>query len=154
MSAKAALSFCKATDSFWADSDYRELEILIKSDACCQMKPDLLQIINSLIKLLVFQVMGEIVVFGISMSVPGPVVGMLLLFLYLVLRGHEDEGLTAFSARFLSHLPLLFIPAPVGIMLHLNRVAAEWLPILIALSGSTVVSILVTAVVVRRLKKD
>jgi holin-like protein len=109
--------------------------------------------INSLIKLLLFQAMGEIGVFVLSIPIPGPVVGMLLLFLYLAFRAREDDGLTVFSARFLSHLPLLFIPAAVGITLHLDRVAAEWLPILIALSGSNVVSVVVAAVVVRRLKK-
>ncbi len=85
--------------------------------------------INSVIKLLLFQAMGEILAISLSIPVPGPVVGMLFLFLHLAFRGREDDGLAAFSARFLSHLPLLFIPAAVGIMLHLDRVAAERVPI-------------------------
>ena len=109
--------------------------------------------IDSVIKILLFQAIGEALVFALDMPVPGPVAGMLALFLYLVVRGHADERLAAFSSRFLRHLALLFIPAAVGIMLHLERVAREWLPILAALAGSTLASILVTAVVVRRLKR-
>jgi holin-like protein len=107
------------------------------------------KMIDSAIKLLLFQALAEALVFALAIPVPAPVVGMLLLFLYLALRGREDEKLNAFSTKFLRHLTLLFIPAAVGMMLHLDRVANEWLPILVALTGSTLVSIGVTAFVVR-----
>lgn len=110
--------------------------------------------LDSLIKILLFQAMGEVLVFALSMPVPGPVVGMLLLFLHLVARGRVDKALLEFSTSFLRHLALLFIPAAVGIMLHLDRVAKEWLPILIALTGSTILSILTTALVIRRLRRS
>lgn len=109
--------------------------------------------IDSVIKLLLFQAIGEAFVGVLSIPIPGPVVGMLFLFLYLLVRGREDENLAAFSGVFLRHLALLFIPAAVGIMMHLDRVIQEWLPILAALLGSTLASILVTAVVVQRLKR-
>jgi holin-like protein len=44
----------------------------------------------------------------------------------------------------------LFIPAGVGVMLHVARIAAEWLPILVALLVSTALAITVTALVVDR----
>lgn len=109
--------------------------------------------LDSLIKVLMFQAVGETLVFVLSIPIPGPVVGMLLLFLYLLVRGRNDEKLAAFSAGFLRHLALLFVPAAVGIMLHLERVAQEWLPILAALVGSTLLSILVTGFVTWRLKR-
>ncbi|NLC35862.1 MAG: CidA/LrgA family protein, partial [Alcaligenaceae bacterium] len=49
--------------------------------------------IEGLIKLLAFQVAGEAFVFALSLPIPGAVVGMALLFFYLVIRGREDADL-------------------------------------------------------------
>lgn len=110
--------------------------------------------IDSLIKILAFQAIGESFVFILSVPIPGPVVGMVFLFLYLVVRGRADNNLINFSSGFLPHLALLFIPAAVGIMLQLERVMQEFIPILVALVASTFVSILVTGVIVWRFKAD
>ena len=40
---------------------------------------------------------------------------------------------------------VLFVPAGVGVMLHVARVADEWLPIVVALAVSTVLAIAATA---------
>jgi holin-like protein len=109
--------------------------------------------LEGLIKLLAFQVAGEAVVFLFSMPIPGAVVGMALLFLYLVIRGREDAALDDFTSTFLRHLSLLFIPAAVGIVAHLDRIAQEWVAIGGALVVSTVASIVATAATVRFLKR-
>lgn len=109
--------------------------------------------IEGLIKLLAFQVAGEAIVFLLSIPIPGAVVGMALLFLYLVARGREDADLDSFTGAFLRHLSLLFIPAAVGIMAHLDRIAEEWLAIAAALAVSTAASIAATAAVVKLLKR-
>lgn len=109
--------------------------------------------IEGLIKLLAFQMAGEAIVFMLSLPIPGAVVGMALLFFYLVFRGREDAGLDTFTASFLPHLSLLFIPAAVGIVAHLDRIAEEWLAIAVALVVSTVASVVATAAAVKWLKK-
>lgn len=102
--------------------------------------------------LLVFQTMGEGLAYAFSLPVPGPVIGMLLLFVYLLLDSSAVHRLAPTALELLKHLSLLFVPAGVGIMVHAHRIAAEWLPIVAALVISTVVSIIVTAVVVRWLQ--
>ena len=62
---------------------------------------------------------------------------MLFLFLALVLRGGPGEELKSTSGTLLQHLSLLFVPAGTGIMVHLHRVADEWLPLLLSLLVST-----------------
>jgi holin-like protein len=109
--------------------------------------------IDSFAKLLVFQALGEGLAFLLAIPIPGPVIGMVLLLIYLLIRAGEVEKLTSFSTQFLSHLALLFVPAAAGIILHVHRIADEWIPITAALMISTVVSIVVTAVVVRWLEK-
>ena len=102
--------------------------------------------------LLVYQLVGEVIVQVAGLPVPGPVVGMLLLFLTLVLRGRAPGRLQDTAQTLLSHLSLLFVPAGVGVMLHFRRLEAEWLPISVALVASTVITIGVTALVMRLLQ--
>jgi holin-like protein len=109
--------------------------------------------IHTLATLLVFQTIGEGFAYAFSLPVPGPVIGMVLLFLYLLIKKDAAQKLAPVSLELLKHLSLLFIPAGVGIMVHAQRVAAEWVPITVALIVSTVVSIVVTATVVRWLQK-
>lgn len=103
--------------------------------------------------LLLFQTMGEGIAHVFALSIPGPVIGMLLLFLYLVLKPGTVRNLAPTSLTLLKHLSLLFVPAGVGIMVHAQRLAAEWLPISASLLASTTVSIAVTALVVKWLQK-
>lgn len=103
--------------------------------------------------LLVFQTLGEGLAQLLALPVPGPVVGMLLLFCFLLARPGNAERLAPVTTVFLRHLSLLFVPAGVGVMVHARRVTDEWLPIAAALLASTVVSLAVTALVLRRLHK-
>ena len=93
--------------------------------------------LSALTQLLVFQLAGEVVARGLNLPVPGRVLGMLFLFLALVLRGGPGEELKSTSGTLLQHLSLLFVPAGTGIMVHLHRVADEWLPLLLSLLVST-----------------
>jgi holin-like protein len=109
--------------------------------------------INTFTILLVFQTLGEGLAYAFSLPVPGPVIGMVLLFCFLMIRRDAAPKLAPTALEFLKHLSLLFIPAGVGIMVHAQRVAAEWLAIGAALVLSTTVSLVVTALVVKRLQK-
>ena len=109
--------------------------------------------INTLATLLVFQTIGEGLSYALSLPIPGPVIGMLLLFLFLLLRSDALPRLAPTSLALVKHLALLFVPAGVGIMVHARRISDEWLPILVALVASTIVSIAVTAAVLRWLQK-
>ena len=75
--------------------------------------------------LLVYQLAGEVIVQLARLPVPGPVVGMLLLFLTLVWRGGTPAGLRDTSQGLLSHLSLLFVPAGGGVLLHFGGLGAE-----------------------------
>lgn len=104
--------------------------------------------IQTLATLLVFQALGEALSFVLGLPVPGPVIGMALLVLWLRLRPTAYAQLREVSLGLLRHLSLLFVPAGVGVMLHAARLADEWLPISIALVVSTALTIAVTALVI------
>ena len=103
----------------------------------------------SLTTLLVFQLAGEVAARGLNLPVPGPVLGMLFLFIALVLRGGPGHELQATGSTLLQHLSLLFVPAGVGIMVHLHRVADDWLPLLLSLLISTAATLVVTALTMK-----
>ncbi|WP_368643253.1 CidA/LrgA family protein [Castellaniella ginsengisoli] len=107
--------------------------------------------LTSFITLLLFQVLGEAIAFALPVPIPGPVIGMILLLLWLIARQEQDSTLIRSATHFLRHLSLLFIPAAVGIMTQFDRLLAEWPAILIAVFVSTLASIILTAWLVRGL---
>lgn len=107
--------------------------------------------IGAITLLLVFQLAGEVISRSLGLPIPGPVIGMALLFLGLAMRGGPSTDLRNTAQGLLQHLSLLFVPAGTGVMLHFQRLSDEWLPLLASLLVSTAVTIGVTAVVLRAL---
>ncbi|MBP2299620.1 CidA/LrgA family protein [Azospirillum picis] len=101
--------------------------------------------LGSLTLLLLCQLAGELAARLLHLPVPGPVLGMLLLFAGLLLRGGVPVPMQETAGGLLRHLSLLFVPAGVGVMTHAARLEAEALPIVIALFGSTLFGVAVTA---------
>lgn len=105
--------------------------------------------IGALTLLLLFQLAGEVIVIGLALPLPGPVVGMALLFIALVVRGGVPENLRSTASGLLQHLSLLFVPAGAGVLVHLARLGEEWLAITVALVASTALTLTVTALLLR-----
>jgi holin-like protein len=106
-------------------------------------------LVSAIAWLLVFQLAGEVIARSLELPIPGPVLGMLLLFLALAVRGGPDDQLRSTSQGMLQHLSLLFVPAGTGILLHLHRVADEWLALLVSLVVGTLATLFVTALTMR-----
>jgi holin-like protein len=104
--------------------------------------------LEALATLLVFQTVGEALSYLLRLPVPGPVIGMALLLGLLVIQPASIDRLRPTSLELLKHLSLLFVPAGVGVMLHVARIGNEWLPIVVSLLVSTALAIVVTALVV------
>ena len=107
--------------------------------------------------LLLYQLTGEILVHVLDLPVPGPVIGMALLFLTLVIRGYGERpiprALQQTANTLLQHLSLLFVPAGTGVMLYLQLIMDEWLPISVALIISTIGGMTITALILRALTR-
>jgi len=95
--------------------------------------------------LLLFQCAGEVVSHLLGLPVPGPVVGMLLLFIALRARNRVPDSIAMAADALAKHLSLLFVPAGVGVMMYFERLAGEWLPIVMALLVSTTVAMAAAA---------
>ena len=101
--------------------------------------------------LLVFQCLGEGLVFLFGLPVPGPVAGMLMLLVTLVAFPRLHETVEAGANELLRHLSLLFVPAGVGIIVAAASGSGHWLAIGAAVVGSTLLTLAVTALVLQAL---
>lgn len=99
--------------------------------------------------LLVFQCLGEGVVFVFGLPLPGPVAGMLLLFAALLLSPRLLAVLEDTASGLLSHLSLLFVPAGAGIVVAASGIGGQWLAMIVSVLVSTVLTLAVTAAVMR-----
>jgi putative effector of murein hydrolase LrgA (UPF0299 family) len=100
--------------------------------------------------LLLLQTAGELLSRGLGLPVPGPVIGMVLLFIALALPAVRAP--VALCADFLlAHLALLFVPVAVGVMSYLHLLREYGLRLALVLVASTWIGIAVTALVLRLL---
>lgn len=115
--------------------------------------------INGILWGLGCQLVGEVVVRLLGLPVPGPVVGMVLLFaVLLVRRPGEESGTLRVGAGMLRHLQLFFVPVSVGIMVHAGAIGEQWLPItggiVVSWTAGLVVVAWLAAVLLRRTQED
>lgn len=104
-----------------------------------------MKILYGMAVLLSYQLLGTVIVLLLGITIPGPVAGMFLLFLTLLLMRRIPESLDFTSSHLLTHLSLLFVPAGVGVVAHLQRIGSEWFPLVTTLFVSTLISMAVTA---------
>ena len=95
------------------------------------------------------QLIGELAVTGLGLPVPGPVVGMVILFVGLLAKGAIPENLGKTADGLLTNLSLCFVPAGVGVILHVKLIGEDWLPISVGLLASTLLAIAVTALLMQ-----
>jgi putative effector of murein hydrolase LrgA (UPF0299 family) len=109
--------------------------------------------IASLSLILLCQLAGEVIVRGLGLPMPGPVVGLLFLLLLLLARDRfvalargplQQDGVENASRGLLAHLSLLFVPAGVGVVQKLDLIAEHGIGVAAVLAISVVVTLLVT----------
>lgn len=110
--------------------------------------------IAGLIVILLCQLIGEAVARGLAIPVPGPVIGMALLFVILIVRDRlkdrlpsdmQGDELEKTGQGLLAHLSLLFIPAGVGVVQNLGVFSQYGLALGAAIIVSSALALVVTA---------
>ena len=98
--------------------------------------------------LLACQLAGELLARSLRLPLPGPVLGIALVLALLALRWGRAP-IAAASDVLLGHLSLLFVPVGVGVVTHLDALAAHGLALSAVLLLSTWIGLAVTALVLR-----
>jgi len=117
--------------------------------------------LNSIFLIFFFQLVGEFIQKFLELSIPGPVIGLFLLLIMLLLSKKNyykipvnfQINLINSAENLLNYLPLLFIPVGVGVVMHLSLLEDNLVPVVLVIIIGTLLTLAVTAFVMERLLK-
>lgn len=110
-----------------------------------------LMLLRGLTWLIAFQLLGTALNVLILPFLPGPIIGMVLLVIFLRLRGRVDEPVERASTSLLKYLPLILVPPATGIMMYGSEVADDAVAILASLTLSFIMVVPLTGLLMQRL---
>lgn len=94
--------------------------------------------------LVLFQLLGTALNVSVLPMLPGPIIGLVLLFVALLMRGQASESLQVAASSLLRYLPLLLVPPAVGVMAYTQAILDDFWAIVGVLVTSLVVSLVFT----------
>ncbi|WP_366923568.1 CidA/LrgA family protein [Metallumcola ferriviriculae] len=103
--------------------------------------------------ILVFQLAGEALVYILNLPIPGPVMGLLLLWLSLVKGWLSLESVEETANLLLNNLVLLFVPIVVGAMVYADILIEYWLALGLGIIVSTLAGMLATGMIATHWKR-
>jgi holin-like protein len=107
------------------------------------------------------ELIGEVLRRAPPLPLPGPVIGMFLLALALIIGGDDQAAgvsdkysqLSRTANALIANMGLLFVPTGVGVIAEFGVLRQNWLPILVGLLVSTVLGLVVTGLVMHRVSR-
>lgn len=103
--------------------------------------------------ILFFYFLGEMLSKLIGGFVPGSVLGMVLLFLALYFKVIKPESVKDVATSITKNMAVFFVPAGVGLMVYAELVSKSLAAILVAIAGSTILTIITVALVQENFEK-
>jgi holin-like protein len=101
-----------------------------------------MSLINGILILLLCQCAGEAIKAYFNISLPGPVLGMLILLAGLLLFKRIPESVSHSSQRLISLLGLMFLPAAAGLFFLGSQFNNQWPAIIGAVVLGSVLSLI------------
>lgn len=102
--------------------------------------------LGGLALILAFQLVGEVLVRVTGLPIPGPVIGMVLFFVWLRVRRPGEDATSVKAADVLvKYLPIMFVPTTVGVIVYGPMVAAQWLPAAVTSFGTWLLTFILVA---------
>lgn len=117
--------------------------------------------LQAIFLILLLQLAGEIIQQFFQLTVPGPVIGLVMLLCMLLvhrrlsgkMRGFEQQLITT-SESLLRHLSLLFVPIGVGVVMHLQLLERQLLEVVAVIVFGTLSTLVFSAVLFQLLMKN
>jgi len=101
--------------------------------------------LHGILTLLLFQFVGECITKLFELKVPGAIIGMVLLLLFLIVRKGSFHALDTSVFWLLRYLPLFIIPAAAGIITQVDTITNELIAILTSLVVGTFIALAFSA---------
>jgi len=102
-----------------------------------------------LVQIFVFQSIGELISKFILPMLPGPVVGLVLLLAWLIIKKEINSSLAHVADGLAQYLGVLFVPAAVGVVLYLPELKSNAWAIIVALVVSVIATIMASSLVLK-----
>ena len=96
---------------------------------------------------------GELIVWLTGIAIPSSIIGMLLLAALLQMKAIKEEWVKGMSDFLISNMGFFFVPPGVALMLYLDIIKAEFVPIVVATVVSTILVLIVTGWTHQKLKR-
>jgi len=122
--------------------------------------------LKSIFIIFLFQLIGESVQKYFELTIPGPVIGLILLLIsFILLKNSKNIFVNSAKNEIIStathisnYLSLLFVPIGVGVVMHLSYLEKNYIEVLGVIFFSTILTIGFTALVMEainnRFKKN
>ena len=109
--------------------------------------------LRQLMIVLIPYIIGVVLQLTFNLPIPGSVIGLIVLFLGLQLGIFKVVMVEELCEFLLSNMSFFFIPAGVGLMTAFGVLKGKWIPFIIIVVFSTCLVWIVTAFVVKLLRK-
>ncbi|MDC0384923.1 CidA/LrgA family protein [Pelagibacteraceae bacterium] len=122
--------------------------------------------LKSIFIIFLFQLIGESAQKYFELTVPGPVIGLILLLIsFILLKNNKNlfvnkvkNEISSTAIHISNYLSLLFVPIGVGVVMHLSYLEKNYIEVLGVIFFSTILTIGFTALVMEainnRFKKN
>jgi len=117
--------------------------------------------LNSIFTIVLFQLVGEFIQKFLEISIPGPVIGLILLLTVLLIKNKYFNASTNFQndlirscESLLNYLPLLFIPVGVGVVMHLTLLEDNLISVITIIILGTLLTLAITGFIMEKLLKE
>ncbi len=104
--------------------------------------------LTGIITLLLFEFLGECLNRLFLPFIPSPIIGMVLLFLFLVLKGSSFKSLNQTVNLFLKYFPVFILPSAVGIITQFEIITKNLYSIIFTICISTILSLAINAKII------
>lgn len=101
-----------------------------------------MSLLTGVLILLLFQCLGEVIKAFFSLNIPGPVIGMVLLFITLCLRAKVPGAVIKTSQTLIPLLALMFLPAAAGLFFLGREFKDQWGAVLAAVVVGSILSLI------------
>ena len=118
--------------------------------------------LTAIFTILVLQLIGEVLQKYFDLAIPGPVIGLMLMLLTLMMMNSKKLNILSplrteiinTSEKLLGYLSLLFVPIGVGVVMHLQLLEMQLLRILVVIILGTMSTMIFTSLIFSRISGE
>ena len=106
-----------------------------------------MKIFKQLALIIAFTLIGSLISYGLSftpVSFPGSLIGMILLFLFLLTGLVKVDSIHEVGQFFIDNMGIFFVPASIAILKQLQLISEIWWKLLIIILGAFLISFTAT----------